>query len=386
MKLRYEELLDYVEPPELPAEPLSPASQERILELTMKKINESKPRRKIGKPIRWLTAAAVLLLLLCGTALAAVQYGWFGFDRIFGEKAELVEEGVTAYEPREESPATLPTYTEEEQAMIEEGTMMVPEQAELEDTGVSASTEDFQFTLEQMLAGEDVLFATLRVNARSEEAEAVLANTAADVETENPFSTENRFRLSVTNYAEGSLREKEMNNGSMGMTPLSVSGSVGYFLVSNVGGQFAEGDPILFRLLSNGQNFDLFKVPLGPLMEEKAVVELDTSVYAGKGYQHETMTVTPISLEINGTYTESPDQSCPVVAVKLRDGTRFELCNFENGLQKAPYGQYGSLSWGNIGTGRDEGAIIRETWAFSKAIDLGEIDVITVDGVDYTLK
>ncbi len=257
--------------------------------------------------------------------------------------------------------------------------MMVPEQAELAEAGVSASTEDFQFTLEQMLAGEDVLFATLRVNARNETAEAVLAGAAAE-------EAENRFRIHVTNDAEGQPREKEMNNGSMGMTPLSVSGSVGYFLVSNVGGQFAEGDPILFRLQSDGQNFDLFKVPLGPLMEEKAVVELDTSVYAGKGYQHETMTVTPISLEINGTYTESPDQSCPVVAVQLRDGTRFALCNFENGLQNAPYGQYGSLSWGNIGTGRDEGAIIRETWAFSKAIDLNQIEIITVDGVDYTLK
>ena len=50
---------------------------------------------------------------------------------------------------------TQPSYTEEEQAMIAEGTMQVPDQAELSDTGVSASTEDFTYTLESMLVSED---------------------------------------------------------------------------------------------------------------------------------------------------------------------------------------------------------------------------------------
>lgn len=380
MRLRYEELLDYAEPPELPVEPLSPASQERIYELTMKKINESNSRRKIRKPFRWLAAAALLLLLLCGTVFAAVEYGWFGFDRIFGEDVKLVEDGVTVYEPQEESPATSRTYNAEEQSMIQEGLIPVAEQAELTDTGVSASTEDFQFTLEKMLAGKDVLYAIVRAEAREEATKAVLANATGSLEAEN------RFVVLALNRAGDSFSEREMNNGAMGMKPLSVEDGVGYFLVSNTGGRFAEGDPILFYFSSDEPTVDLFEVPLGPLTDSEAVVQLDTSVYEGKGYQHETMTVTPITLVISGTYTVSPDMCSPVVVVTLLDGTSFELANIENGFQHTPYGEYGSLSYSDTSSNLENGAVFHHTWAFSKAIDLSEIETITVDGVDYTLE
>ena len=376
MKLRYEELLDYVEPPELPVEPLSPASQERIYELTMKKINQAKACRKIRKPLRWLTAAAVLILILCVTVFAAVENGWFGFDRIFGEQVETAGDGMTTYTPQEESPVVPRSYNEQERDLMQEGLMPVPEQAELASTGVSASTEDFQFTLEKMLAGEDVFYAILRVDARNEAAQAVLSNATGDRETGSDF------RVTAIANTGDNFREREMHNGAMGMEQLSVAGSVGYFLVRNTGGQFAEGDPILFEFCSDAGEIDLFVVPLGPLMNSKAVVELDPSVYEGKGYQYETMTVTPISLETNGTYTESSDGSTPVITVTLKDGTSFDL-----GYQHTPYGQYGSMSFSGTSSGPETGEMVmRRTWAFSKAIDLDQIETITVDGVGYTLE
>lgn len=380
MNLRYEELLDYVEPPEQLVEPLSPASQERIFELTMKKINESKTRRKISAPFRWLMAAVVLILILCITAFAAVENGWFGFDRIFGEQVKMAEDGMTNYTPQEAPPVMPRAYTGQEQDLMQEGLMPVPEQAELASSGVSAFTEDFQFTLEQMLAGEDVLCAILRVDARNETAQAVLSNATGDLETER------RFRVSALANTGDNFREKEMNNGAISMEQLSVAGSVGYFLVSNTGGQFAEGDPILFQFYSDKGSTDLFVVPLGPLTNSKAVVELDPSVYEGKGYQQESMTVTPIYLEINGTYTVSPDGSCSVVVITLKDGTSFELANIGNGFQHTPYGQYGSLVSAGTASGPESGGtVMRETWTFSKAIDLDQIGTITVDGIDYTL-
>ncbi len=381
MYLRYEELLDYVDPPELPVEPLSPDSQERICELTMKKINAPTQHRKLKKALRWVTAAAVLVLALCGTALAAVENGWFGFDRIFAGQPALIDDGVTAYSPEENYPTTLPGYTEEEQAMIEDGTMFVPEQAELADTGVSASTEDFQFTLEQMLAGEDVLYAIVRVDALTEAGTNYLASASFDWEPRQ----ENRFSLLVRNNADGLPRERELNNGAMDMDVLSVEDGEGRFLLSNTGGRFAEGDPILFTFSTNEENYELFEVPLGKLLDSKATVALDTGVYEGKGYQFEIMTVTPISLEINGTYTGSTNQCSPEVVITLKDGTSFALSSPGTDNQNAPYGEYGSLY--HAGTASvDDDAEVRETWSFSKLVDLGEIETITVDGVDYTLE
>ena len=70
---------------------------------------------------------------------------------------------------------TQPAYTEEEQAMIAEGTMQVPDIAALSDTGVSAATENFVFTLQSMLVSKDSVLAVMRVDARTDKAAATLA-------------------------------------------------------------------------------------------------------------------------------------------------------------------------------------------------------------------
>ena len=59
--------------------------------------------------------------------------------------------------------------------MIDEGTMQVPDIADLSDTGVSAETDDFTFTLESMLVSRNSLYAILRIDAKNDDAAAELA-------------------------------------------------------------------------------------------------------------------------------------------------------------------------------------------------------------------
>ena len=107
-----------------------------------------KRNKRPARPVRTVLLAAAIAALLCGTAFAAYTNGWFGFDRLFGEKTALIEGHIASYDETTDVDITQPTYTEEEQAMIDEGTMQVPDTAELADTGVSATTENFVFTLE----------------------------------------------------------------------------------------------------------------------------------------------------------------------------------------------------------------------------------------------
>ena len=51
--------------------------------------------------------------------------------------------------------------------MIAEGTMQVPDTADLADTGVSATTENFVFTLQSMLVSKDSVLAIMRIDART---------------------------------------------------------------------------------------------------------------------------------------------------------------------------------------------------------------------------
>ena len=153
----------YAPEQEIPLPPMQDGEGARILSKTMGKIKETK--RKPARPVRTVLIAAAIAALLCGSAFAAHSFGWF--DRLFGEKAALVKDHVTSYDEKTSTELTQPAYTEEEQAMIAEGTMQVPDTADLADTGVSATTENFVFTLESMLVSKDSVLAVMRVDARN---------------------------------------------------------------------------------------------------------------------------------------------------------------------------------------------------------------------------
>ena len=171
MKTTWDELMRYAPEQEIPLPPMQDGEGARILSKTMGKIKETK--RKPARPVRTVLIAAAIAALLCGSAFAAHSFGWF--DRLFGEKAALVKDHVTSYDEATSTDITQPTYTEEEQAMIAEGTMQVPDTADLADTGVSAETDDFTFTLESMLVSRNSFYAIMRIDAKNDDAAAELA-------------------------------------------------------------------------------------------------------------------------------------------------------------------------------------------------------------------
>ena len=173
MKTTWDELMRYAPEQEIPLPPMQDGEGARILSKTMGKIKETK--RKPARPVRTVLIAAAIAALLCGSAFAAHSFGWF--DQLFGEKAALVKDHVTSYDEKTSTELTQPAYTEDEQAMIAEGTMQVPDTADLADTGVSATTENFVFTLQSMLVSKDSVLAVMRVDARTDKAAATLAAT-----------------------------------------------------------------------------------------------------------------------------------------------------------------------------------------------------------------
>ena len=249
----------YAPEQEIPLPPMQDGECARILNKTMGKIKETK--QKPARPVRTVLIAAAIAALLCGSAFAAHSFGWF--DQLFGEKAALVKDHVTSYDETTTTDITQPTYTEEEQAMIAEGTMQVPDTADLADTGVSAETDDFTFTLESMLVSRNSFYAIMRIDAKNDDAAAELA---AIPETDG-YQKELARMLWVgahnnTNFGGfGADHRLEWKNGGMSMEIMQVEGSTAYALLTNIGGEFEPGDRILFDMSHHDQNVDLFEIP-----------------------------------------------------------------------------------------------------------------------------
>ena len=367
MKTTWDELMRYAPEQEIPLPSMQDGECARILNKTMGKIKETK--QKPARPVRTVLIAAAVAALLCGSAFAAHSFGWF--DRLFGEKAALVKDHVTSYDEATSTDITQPTYTEEEQAMIAEGTMQVPDTADLADTGVSATTENFVFTLESMLASKDSVLAILRVDARNDEAAAQLA--ALPEADGYQQELERMLRVGVRNNTGfGTDHRLEWKNGGVKMEIIQVDGSTAYAVVTNVGGEFEPGDRLLFRASYHDQSADLFELPVPEQLEQELVIELDGDP------SWKTATITPISFRLDGT---SSPQSSDSVTITLKDGTSFDLASVENGYAYSAYGTYGSMSFS--GAGMPEENRQKDTWLFSQLIDLDELASITVCGVTY---
>lgn len=374
MKTRIERLMGYAPPEDYGEMPLSSDQIERISDLTMKKLPNQKTKHR--RPLRTALTATAAAAILCGSAFAAYEMDWFGLQNIFGANAEPAEEYAVHYDSSADIDVTQPSYTSEEQSMIADGTMTVPEQAALSDTGVSASTGDFTYTLETMLVSENSLWAVVRAEASTDE--------AAKTMTQEALDTEQAMLARAEAEENGDAYTSTEAVADFSNFQLQAEGKTGYFLVTNSGGQFAVGDRILFHEMVH--NVDLFEVPVTTLYTGETTISLDQSVYEGKGYTLEQLTITPLSLAIDGHYTVSSDQSWPEVSITLKDGTSFDLASIQNGYAYTAYGTYGSLSSAGTSGGSTDDPFIRDTWMFSKALDLEQIDHITVDGVDYTLE
>lgn len=380
MKTTWDELMRYAPEQEIPLPPMQDGEGARILSKTMGKIKETK--RKPARPVRTVLIAAAIAALLCGSAFAAHSFGWF--DRLFGEKAALVKDHITSYDEKTSTELTQPAYTEEEQAMIAEGTMQVPDTAALSDTGVSAATENFVFTLESMLASKDSVLAILRVDARNDEAAAQLA--ALPEADGYQQELERMLRVGVRNNTGfGTDHRLEWKNGGVKMEIIQVDGSTAYAVVTNVGGEFEPGDRLLFQAWYQDKTVDLFELAVPDQLVQELVIKLDESAYEEQYNCWQTATITPISFRLEGRYGRnwSVPETNSAVSITLKDGTSFELASKENGYAYSDYGTYGSMS--HSGTGAYESDHCKENWLFSQLIDLDELASITVCGVTYPI-
>ena len=370
----------YAPEQEIPLPPLQDGEGARILSKTMGKIRETK--RKPARPVRTVLIAAAIAALLCGSAFAAHSFGWF--DRLFGEKAALVKDHVTSYDEKTSTELTQPAYTEEEQAMIAEGTMQVPDTADLADTGVSATTENFVFTLQSLLVSKDSVLAVMRVDARTDKAAATLAALpeASDNEKEMARMLQVHVRNNIDFTGDHSL---EWKLGGMGMHIIQVEGRTAYMVLTNNGGEIEPGDRLLFQAWYQDKTVDLFELAVPDQLEQELVIELDESEYEDQYNCWQTATITPISFRLDGRYGRNCSSLKPndAVSVTLKDGTSFDLASAENGYAYSDYGTYGSMS--HSGTGAYESDHCKENWLFSQLIDLDELASITVCGVTYPI-
>ena len=368
----------YAPEQEIPLPSMQDGECARILNKTMGKIKETK--QKPARPVRTVLIAAAVAALLCGSAFAAHSFGWF--DRLFGEKAALVKNHVTSYDETTTTDITQPAYTEEEQAMIAEGTMQVPDIAELSDTGVSATTENFVFTLQSMLVSKDSVLAVMRVDARTDKAAATLAALpeASDNEKEMARMLQVHVRNNIDFRGDHSL---EWKLGGMGMHIIQVEGRTAYMVLTNNGGEIEPGDQLLFQAWYQDKTVDLFELPVPNRMEQGLVIKLDESAYEDQYCCWQTATITPISFRLDGRYGSnwSSPKTNNAVSITLKDGTSFDLASAENGYTDSAYGTYGSMSFS--GAGMPEENRQKDTWLFSQLIDLDELASITVCGVTY---
>jgi len=380
VKTTWDELMRYAPEQEIPLPPMQDGEGARILNKTMGKIKET--NRKPARPVRTVLIAAAVAALLCGSAFAAHSFGWF--DRLFGEKAALVKEHVTSYDENTTTDITQPAYTEEEQAMIAEGTMQVPDTADLADTGVSATTENFVFTLQSMLVSKDSVLAVMRVDARTDKAAATLAALpeASDNEKEMARMLQVHVRNNIDFTGDHSL---EWKLGGMGMHIIQVEGRTAYMVLTNNGGEIEPGDRLLFQAWYQDKTVDLFELAVPDQLEQELVIELDESEYEDQYNCWQTATITPISFRLDGRYGRNCSSLKPndAVSVTLKDGTSFDLASAENGYAYSDYGTYGSMS--HSGTGAYESDHCKENWLFSQLIDLDELASITVCGVTYPI-
>lgn len=370
----------YAPEQDIPLPPMQDGEGARILSKTMGKIKETK--RKPARPVRTVLIAAAIAALLCGSAFAAHSFGWF--DRLFGEKAALVKEHVTSYDENTTTDITQPAYTEEEQAMIAEGTMQVPDTADLADTGVSATTENFVFTLQSMLVSKDSVLAVMRVDARTDKAAATLAALpeASDNEKEMARMLQVHVRNNIDFRGDHSL---EWKLGGMGMHIIQVEGRTAYMVLTNNGGEIEPGDRLLFQAWYQDKTVDLFELAVPDQLVQELVIKLDESEYEDQYDCWQTATITPISFRLEGRYGRnwSVPETNSAVSITLKDGTSFELASKENGYSYSDYGTYGSMSSSGIGMPEEDRT--KKTWLFSQLIDLDELTSITVCGVTYPI-
>ncbi len=105
MRVTIDDLLKDIPTPELPVPPVSPRRQERIQQMTMKKIKSQQSSQR-RHPVKLAVIAGAAAVLLCGSAFAAYEWNLFDFHSLFGSNASVLEDHITTFQPQEQTPAS----------------------------------------------------------------------------------------------------------------------------------------------------------------------------------------------------------------------------------------------------------------------------------------
>lgn len=105
MRVTIDDLLKDIPTPELPVPPVSPRRQERIQQMTMKKIKSQQSAQR-RHPVKLAVIAGAAAVLLCGSAFAAYEWNLFDFHSLFGSNASVLEDHITTFQPQEQTPAS----------------------------------------------------------------------------------------------------------------------------------------------------------------------------------------------------------------------------------------------------------------------------------------
>lgn len=319
--------------------------------------------------IRTSLCAAVIVLMFMITGFAAYEYNWFGFRNIFGVESNLIEDHVQVLNPEAENVNTdivaeEHVYTDAEQYVVDEGIGTLPEQAELTGTGVQAITENYLYTLEELVVSRDTLMAVLKVEAQNEAA-------IPRMSLEMGKGVDVYFSVCALNQTGEGNHERERKNGGLSCEVMQLRDGVGYYLISNAGGEFEAGDRILFKDLWDSVN--LFEITLTEVMDADISMDVD-------GKYIDSISLTAFSLSLNGFTGRVEVREA---SLTLRDGNVIELPSLENDFAYAEYGTYGALSYsGTIDPETGYGIL---TWRFSRLIDPGMVLKVTINGTDYNL-
>lgn len=321
---------------------------------------------------RWLRiglCAAAIVVFFVFSSFATYEYNWFGFRDVFGLESNLIEDHVQVLNPEAENVNTdivaeEHVYTAVEQYAIDEEGALPPEQADITGIGVQAITEDYLYTLEELVVSRDTIMAVLKVEAQNEAA-------IPRMSLEMGKGVDEYFSVAAVNQTGEGGHERERKNGGLNCEAMQLHDGVGYYLISNAGGEFEVGDRILFMDLWDSVN--LFEITLTEVMEADISVDVN-------GESMDNISLTPISLTLNGFTWRVEVRHA---SLTLQDGTVIELPSMENDFAYAEYGTYGALSYS--GTIDPETGYGIATWRFSRLIDPKQVIKVTINETDYNM-
>ena len=244
----------------------------------------------------------------------------------------------------------------------------MPDSARVDPATATAETDNYTYTLESMLASPDTLLAVVKVEAKSDAAAAFLRLTEEDA-FENNTGFFMLTALKVVEYEP--THQFEYENGGLSWEVLSTEEYSATFLLSNTGGQFEVGDTIRFHSNEPNKGFYVFETPLTDVLGDRIDIDLGNTG---------ALKLSPVSMQLR---MPDRDQSEPDITLRLKDGTEFTATNYDNGYTYAPYGTFGTMSRSGAFGNEASDPWAEYTWAFSRIVDLEEIEAVTVGGEEY---